>query len=77
MMRDFGTDTQRAEWMPGFLDGTRRLRSVSPNRITARHAFLETTGVRDGEEWVINGTKRFNSGLHHATHDIVFARTSG
>ena len=21
--------------------------------------------------------KRFNSGLHHATHDIVFARTSG
>jgi acyl-CoA dehydrogenase len=26
---------------------------------------------------VINGQKRFNSGLHHATHDIVFARTSG
>src|SRR5262249_14676991 len=25
MMRDFGTDEQRAEWMPGFLDGTRRL----------------------------------------------------
>ena len=23
------------------------------------------------------GTKRFNSGLHHATHDIIFARTSG
>src|SRR6202022_1333441 len=25
MMRDFGTDEQREEWMPGFLDGTRRL----------------------------------------------------
>ncbi|HTT57192.1 MAG TPA: acyl-CoA dehydrogenase family protein, partial [Opitutaceae bacterium] len=25
MMRDFGTPEQRAEWMPGFLDGTRRL----------------------------------------------------
>jgi acyl-CoA dehydrogenase len=38
---------------------------------------METTAVRDGDEWVINGTKRFNSGLHHATHDIIFARTSG
>ncbi len=25
MMRDFGTEEQKAEWMPGFLDGTRRL----------------------------------------------------
>ena len=33
--------------------------------------------MRDGDEWVINGMKRFNSGLHHATHDIIFARTSG
>jgi alkylation response protein AidB-like acyl-CoA dehydrogenase len=40
-------------------------------------ASLTTTAVRDGDEWVINGMKRFNSGLHHATHDIVFARTSG
>src|SRR5437660_2536841 len=39
--------------------------------------YLETSAVRDGDEWVVNGQKRFNSGLHHATHDIVFARTSG
>jgi alkylation response protein AidB-like acyl-CoA dehydrogenase len=25
MMRDFGTEEQKAAWMPGFLDGTRRL----------------------------------------------------
>ena len=25
MMRDFGTPEQQAEWMPGFLDGSRRL----------------------------------------------------
>ncbi|MCX6518122.1 MAG: acyl-CoA dehydrogenase family protein [Actinobacteria bacterium] len=53
MMRDFGTEEQKKEWMPGFLDGT------------------------NGDEWVINGMKRWNSGLHHATHDIIFARTSG
>ena len=78
MMRDFGTDAQRAEWMPGFLDGTRRLAFglTEPNH-GSDATYLETTAVADGDEWVLNGTKRFNSGLHHATHDIVFARTSG
>ena len=78
MMRDFGTEAQKAEWMPGFLDGTRRLAFglTEPNH-GSDATYLETTAVADGDEWVINGQKRFNSGLHHATHDIVFARTSG
>jgi len=78
MMRDFGTDAQRAAWMPGFLDGTRRLAfGLTEPAHGSDATYLETTAVRDGDEWVINGQKRFNSGLHHATHDIVFARTSG
>ena len=78
MMRDFGTEEQKAEWMPGFLDGTKRLAFglTEPNH-GSDATFLETTAVRDGDEWVINGAKRWNSGLHHATHDIIFARTSG
>ncbi|MFM8857626.1 MAG: acyl-CoA dehydrogenase family protein [Actinomycetota bacterium] len=78
MMRDFGTDEQKAEWMPGFLDGTKRLAFglTEPNH-GSDATYLETTAVRDGDEWVINGVKRWNSGLHHATHDIIFARTSG
>jgi acyl-CoA dehydrogenase len=39
--------------------------------------WLETQAVREGDEWVINGAKRFNTGMHVARHDIVFARTSG
>jgi len=39
--------------------------------------YLETVARRDGAEWVIDGVKRFNSGMHRATHDLVFARTSG
>ena len=39
--------------------------------------YLETAARRDGGEWVIDGAKRFNSGMHRATHDLVFARTSG
>jgi acyl-CoA dehydrogenase len=78
MMRDFGTDEQKAEWMPGFLNGTKRLAFglTEPNH-GSDATFLETTAVRDGDEWIINGMKRWNSGLHHATHDIIFARTSG
>jgi acyl-CoA dehydrogenase len=78
MMRDFGTAEQKAEWMPGFLDGTKRLAFglTEPNH-GSDATYMETTAVRDGDEWVLNGAKRFNSGLHHATHDIVFARSSG
>ncbi len=78
MMRDFGTPAQVAAWMPGFLDGTRRLAFglTEPNH-GSDATYMETTAVRDGDEWVISGMKRWNSGLHHATHDIIFARTSG
>jgi alkylation response protein AidB-like acyl-CoA dehydrogenase len=39
--------------------------------------WLETRAVRDGGDWVINGAKRFNTGMHRAQLDLVFARTSG
>ena len=78
MMRDFGTAAQVAEWMPGFLNGTRRLAfGLTEPDHGSDATYMQTTAVRDGDEWVLNGMKRFNSGLHHATHDIVFARTSG
>jgi alkylation response protein AidB-like acyl-CoA dehydrogenase len=38
---------------------------------------METHAVRDGDEWVINGEKIWNSGMDAASHDLVFARTSG
>ena len=39
--------------------------------------WLETSATRDGEDWVINGAKRFNTGMHVAHYDLVFARSSG
>jgi acyl-CoA dehydrogenase len=39
--------------------------------------WLETSAVRNGGDWVLNGTKRFNTGMHVAQYDIVFARTAG
>jgi len=78
MMRDFGTPEQIAEWMPGFLDGSRRLAfGLTEPEHGSDATYMETRAVVDGDGWVINGAKRWNSGLHHATHDIIFARTSG
>src|SRR3546814_7490717 len=50
MMRDFGTEEQKAEWMPGFMDGTRRLAFglTEPNH-GSDATYLETTAVADGE----------------------------
>jgi alkylation response protein AidB-like acyl-CoA dehydrogenase len=39
--------------------------------------WLETTARRDGDDWIINGEKRFNSLVDCSQYDIVFARTGG
>jgi acyl-CoA dehydrogenase len=78
MMWEFGTAEQKAEFLPGMITGTHRVGFglTEPNH-GSDATWLETTARRDGDDWVINGQKRFNSGLHNATHDMVFARTSG
>jgi len=78
MMWRFGTEAQKAEFLPGMITGTHRVGFglTEPNH-GSDATWLETTAVREGEDWVIRGAKRFNSGLHHANWDLVFARTSG
>jgi alkylation response protein AidB-like acyl-CoA dehydrogenase len=78
MMLRFGTPEQKAEFLPGMITGTHRVGFglTEPNH-GSDATWLETSAVRDGSDWLITGAKRFNSGLHHANWDMVFARTSG
>jgi alkylation response protein AidB-like acyl-CoA dehydrogenase len=78
MMQRFGTPAQRAQFVEGMITGTHRVGFglTEPNH-GSDATWLETTGRRVGGDWVLDGVKRFNSGLHSATHDLVFARTSG
>ena len=71
--------SRRREWMPGFLDGERaaRLRADRAEPRLRRDVARDDRRAATATSGCINGTKRFNTGLHHATHDIVFARTSG
>ncbi|MEY8040344.1 MULTISPECIES: acyl-CoA dehydrogenase family protein [Saccharopolyspora] len=78
MLLAFGTDAQRAEFVEGVLSRTRRIAfGLTEPDHGSDATWLETTAQRRGTDWVLNGVKRFNSGMHSATHDIVFARTSG
>ncbi|MDI2031408.1 acyl-CoA dehydrogenase family protein [Saccharopolyspora sp. TS4A08] len=78
MMLEFGTAAQRQEFLEPMLTGQARIGfGLTEPDHGSDATWLETTAVRDGDDWIINGGKRFNSGMHSATHDVVFARTSG
>ena len=38
---------------------------------------METQALKKGHEWVINGLKTWNTGIHTSGYDLIFARTSG
>jgi acyl-CoA dehydrogenase len=78
LMMNYGTEEQKAEWVDDMLAGRRGFAFgiTEPNHGSdATH--METRAVRDGDEWVINGEKTWNSGIHRASHDMVMARTGG
>ncbi len=78
MFRDFGTAEQKKKFIPGMLSATMKTAFglTEPNH-GSDATWMETRAVRDGKGWRINGEKMWNTGLHIATHDLIFARTSG
>src|SRR5690348_6897025 len=55
----YGTDEQRERWLPGLASGE----IVASFALTepgagSNPAGLRTTAVRDGDDWVIDGSKR-------------------
>jgi len=78
MMERFGTDEQRGAWSQALITGERSMAfGLTEPDHGSDATWLETRAEPDTNGWVINGAKRFNTGVHRATHDLVFARTSG
>ena len=72
----FGTDEQKARWLEGIASGD----VIASFALTepgagSNPAGLRTKAIRDGDEWVITGQKRFITNAPTADLFVVFART--
>jgi len=78
ILQRYGSKAQKERYLEASITGRERVAFglTEPNH-GSDATWLETTAARDGDGWVLNGKKRFNTGMHHATADLVFARTSG
>jgi alkylation response protein AidB-like acyl-CoA dehydrogenase len=71
------TDEQKQRWLPGFCDGS-RVAAIGMTEPSGGSdlAALRTTAVRDGDEWVINGSKTFITNGYLCDLVVVAARTT-
>ena len=76
VISEFGTDEQRKTWLPGLAAGTTKVvfAITEPDAGSNTHR-LSTTATRDGDGWVLRGTKYYISGVDEAAAVLVVART--
>ena len=73
----FGTDEQKQEWLPGLASGE----IIASFALTEPEAgsdagSVRTTAVRDGDDYVINGTKRYITNANKADIFTLMARSN-
>jgi hypothetical protein len=75
-LMDYGSDAHKERFLPGIANGTDHfaIGYTEPSAGTDL-ATLGTNAVKDGEYWVINGTKVFTSGAEGADYVWLAART--
>ena len=78
LMLEYGTEQQQDEWLEGMKNATRGFAfGITEPEHGSDATYMETAAVRDGDDWIINGEKTWNTGVHVAAADMVMARTSG
>jgi alkylation response protein AidB-like acyl-CoA dehydrogenase len=70
------TPEQRERWLPGYCSGElwTAIAMTEPSG-GSDLAALKTTAVRDGDDWIVNGSKTFITNGYNADLVIVAART--
>jgi alkylation response protein AidB-like acyl-CoA dehydrogenase len=71
------TEEQKRRWLPGFCSGE-LLTAIGMTEPSGGSdlAALKTTAVRDGDDWILNGSKTFITNGYSADLVIVAARTA-
>ncbi|MFX0577146.1 acyl-CoA dehydrogenase family protein [Nocardia nepalensis] len=78
LMLEYGSPAQQADWVDGLAAGTRFFAfGITEPDHGSDATHMATTAVRDGTDWVIDGEKTWNTGVHIADADLIFARTAG
>jgi acyl-CoA dehydrogenase len=78
LMLTYGSDEQKDEWVEPLATGTRHFAfGITEPEHGSDATWMETTAQPDGSDWIINGQKTWNTGIHTAVADLIFARTSG
>ncbi|HEY7797363.1 MAG TPA: acyl-CoA dehydrogenase family protein [Hyphomonadaceae bacterium] len=78
LMWHYGTDAQKKEWMTDLVAAKRGFAfGITEPKHGSDATHMETVARREGDEWIIDGEKTWNTGVHKASHDMIMARTSG
>ena len=78
LMLEYGSDQQQAQWLDGLKNATAGFAfGITEPAHGSDATWMETAALKDGDHWVINGEKTWNTGVHSAQCDMVMARTSG
>ncbi|RMJ25354.1 acyl-CoA dehydrogenase [Aspergillus sp. HF37] len=78
MLHHFGSEEQRRALIPARLRGEFRATfGLTEPDHGSDATFMSTSARRVGGGFEINGMKKWQTGAHHCTHMIIFARTSG
>lgn len=71
-----GTDAQRERFLPGMAAfETVGALGLSEDDAGSDKTGIETTARREGDEWVLDGHKRWVTNLRHADEVLTYART--
>jgi acyl-CoA dehydrogenase len=72
----FGSDEQKARWLPPLVEEPILASfGLSEPGAGSDVASLKTTAVREGDEYVLNGSKTFITNAGYASWTVVFAKT--
>lgn len=72
----FGTDEQKQRWLPGLATGKIKMAfAITEPDAGSNSHNIATAGRRDGDDWLLSGTKYYCSGADEADALLVVART--
>src|SRR3954451_11109331 len=71
LMLNYGTDEQKRQWVDALAEGRSGFAfGITEPAHGSDATYMETSAVRDGDEWVINGEKSWTPGIPNAPYDL-------